>query len=1005
MKLIPGTVLQVGEQRVVVDRFLAEGGLAHVYLVRLESTNEIVVLKTVSTSTSEGMRCMQNEVQYMKMFTGHKNIVRFIDAEFVHQGGQHALILMEYCPGGHVVDVMNRRLHNRLKEPEILKIFGDACEGVARMHYAKPPVIHRDLKVENLLLSASNDFKLCDFGSATTHILPPRSATFSISKAELDVTHEDVQKHTTVQYRAPELCDVYMGRGINEAVDIWALGVMLYKLCYYTTPFEKEGVNAIMHARYRIPPEPVFSKDLINMIRWCLKENPQDRPNIYQLVKEICRLRALPVPIENIYPDRTPTPAVLPPPPQPSGAPPMMLPNGLRPMAMPGATGQYMGAGSMPMPQPMRRGRVRPTSTSAIPNAQLADGMFQPFPSPVAPGPRMPAGNGSPFPAFEDVIGGGADTGGYPPTPGAGGSPTVAYAPMSPFGPPPDAQQQQQQQQQQAAAVYQQQQQQQQIQQQQQQQQQQAAAVYAQRSSPPVPQQQMFASPGSMGGLNDTFGRLTLDSNGSSAGARSPMRVPMPMPMPTPGVPYHSQGSLNVLDRPMSVGVTGAMGATAATATGGGSSNLHRRAASYGGGSAPVPSPAAAAAGSYPSVTSTPSPLGGPKSSMAKSVNGSANLLSVAPTPTRPHRFQNRLAWLDRYLQAPRGFRTKYLTRIVTESWRCAIVHTSRVAWWQDRLRQSALYTDPLVALRALCLVHTVLRHASPALVADIVTPPRGTEPMELARAQFRTPFHAREKFVALYAGVLLAVAQFHVKFPKLDGSYHVHDPAKADAAQADAAATGTSTSTAATSPYAGAHHHHARPQHPDLSNEVKMDMADGAKTLLESLAEYVLFAFEHAAELRETGHLELFHAMILVLEEAFAVYMLYMYLLSQLQGSADVRLQMHLRSLDATSHLLGHLASATQRSVPEGLGYAVPAYRPSTDVTAKWVQPASLIPKVVRRLIRRQIDPSALADTRVVNDRIQSRPEYGSVYSAPNEDFPDSSDSDGETSVQGTGA
>jgi serine/threonine protein kinase len=77
------------------------------------------------------------------MFSQHKNIVRFIDAEFVTQGGQHALIVMEFCPGGHVVDLMNSRLHDRLKENEILKIFGDTCEGVACMHYTKPPVIHR----------------------------------------------------------------------------------------------------------------------------------------------------------------------------------------------------------------------------------------------------------------------------------------------------------------------------------------------------------------------------------------------------------------------------------------------------------------------------------------------------------------------------------------------------------------------------------------------------------------------------------------------------------------------------------------------------------------------------------------------------------------------------------------------------------------------------------------------------------------------------------------------
>ena len=49
-------------------------------------------------------------------------------------------------------------------------------------------------------------------------------------------------------------------------VDIWALGVLLYKLCYYTTPFEDQGQLAILNARYSIPQYPVFSQDLIGLI-------------------------------------------------------------------------------------------------------------------------------------------------------------------------------------------------------------------------------------------------------------------------------------------------------------------------------------------------------------------------------------------------------------------------------------------------------------------------------------------------------------------------------------------------------------------------------------------------------------------------------------------------------------------------------------------------------------------------------------------------------------------
>lgn len=50
-------------------------------------------------------------------------------------------------------------------------------------------------------------------------------------------------------------------------IDIWALGVLLYKLCYYTTPFEEQGQLAILNARYTIPDHPVFSPALIGLFR------------------------------------------------------------------------------------------------------------------------------------------------------------------------------------------------------------------------------------------------------------------------------------------------------------------------------------------------------------------------------------------------------------------------------------------------------------------------------------------------------------------------------------------------------------------------------------------------------------------------------------------------------------------------------------------------------------------------------------------------------------------
>lgn len=155
---------------------------------------------------------------------------------------------------------MNTRLQNRLTEPEVLSIISDIAEGVACMHYLQPPLLHRDLKVENVLIATSRRFVLCDFGSCSA-VREPAS-----SVAECRLLEEDIQKHTTLQYRSPEMIDVYRKLPIDEKSDIWALGVLLYKLCYYTTPFEEQGQLAILNASFKFPSYPLFTDRLKNLI-------------------------------------------------------------------------------------------------------------------------------------------------------------------------------------------------------------------------------------------------------------------------------------------------------------------------------------------------------------------------------------------------------------------------------------------------------------------------------------------------------------------------------------------------------------------------------------------------------------------------------------------------------------------------------------------------------------------------------------------------------------------
>ena len=170
-------------------------------------------------------------------------------------------VLISTNTGGGIIDMMNRRLRERLTEAEILQIFVDILEGVAAMHNLRPALLHRDLKVENILQSSSTSFKLCDFGSATPVAPRPPSTTQEIRAVEADLN-----RHTTLQYRPPEMIDLHLRRPVDEKSDVWALGVLLYKLCYYTTPFEEHGSLAILNVQYRIPPYPLYSPQMIGLI-------------------------------------------------------------------------------------------------------------------------------------------------------------------------------------------------------------------------------------------------------------------------------------------------------------------------------------------------------------------------------------------------------------------------------------------------------------------------------------------------------------------------------------------------------------------------------------------------------------------------------------------------------------------------------------------------------------------------------------------------------------------
>ncbi|XP_035201174.1 AP2-associated protein kinase 1 isoform X2 [Oxyura jamaicensis] len=354
----------------LLQAVLAEGGFAIVFLVRTNNGMKCA-LKRMYVNNEYDLQVCKREIQIMRDLSGHKNIVGYIDSSInsVSSGDVwEVLILMDFCRGGQVVNLMNQRLQTGFTENEVLQIFCDTCEAVARLHQCKTPIIHRDLKVENILLHDRGHYVLCDFGSATNKFQNPQTEG-------VNAVEEEIKKYTTLSYRAPEMVNLYSGKLITTKADIWALGCLLYKLCYFTLPFGESQV-AICDGNFTIPDNSRHSQDMHCLIRYMLEPDPDKRPDIYQVSYFAFKLAKKECPVQNVQ--NSPIPAKLPDPVKASEAaakksqpkarltdPIPTTETSIAPRQRPKAGQTQPNPGILPI-QPALTPRKRPTSQAAI---------------------------------------------------------------------------------------------------------------------------------------------------------------------------------------------------------------------------------------------------------------------------------------------------------------------------------------------------------------------------------------------------------------------------------------------------------------------------------------------------------------------------------------------------------------------------------------------------------------------------------------------------------------
>ncbi|EME46062.1 hypothetical protein DOTSEDRAFT_51638 [Dothistroma septosporum NZE10] len=239
----------------------------------------------------------------------HPNIVRL--HEFV-ETERHMGIILEYASGGELFDyILN---HRYLKDPAARRLFAQLVSGVGYLH--KKGIVHRDLKLENLLLDRNKHIIITDFGFANTfnpedelgeEIENRISDKEFVKRQGLDkiIPHQgdrdgghrrgDLMQTSCGSpcYAAPELV-VSDGLYTGRKVDVWSCGVILYAMLAGYLPFDDdpanpEGDNINLLYKYIVSTPLTFPEYVTpharDLLRRILVPDPRRRADLFEVAR------------------------------------------------------------------------------------------------------------------------------------------------------------------------------------------------------------------------------------------------------------------------------------------------------------------------------------------------------------------------------------------------------------------------------------------------------------------------------------------------------------------------------------------------------------------------------------------------------------------------------------------------------------------------------------------------------------------------------------------------
>ena len=237
-------------------RIIGKGAFGKVNLGLNLLTGRIVAIKSFNKQNiiSEiSKRKILYETNLMRNLH-HKSIVKILET---FESEKYILIIMEYISGGNLQNFVKKR--RKLTEKTAKILFKQIIEGIQYIH--SQGIVHRDIKLENILLDLNNNIKICDFGVGK--IIKPESTLYD-------------QCGTPV-YMAPEIIKNAGYKGFP--VDIWSSGVALYIMLTGNIPFNRGKIHDLQYniVNKDINPIEGISNEAKNLIEGLLNKDPNKR--------------------------------------------------------------------------------------------------------------------------------------------------------------------------------------------------------------------------------------------------------------------------------------------------------------------------------------------------------------------------------------------------------------------------------------------------------------------------------------------------------------------------------------------------------------------------------------------------------------------------------------------------------------------------------------------------------------------------------------------------------